>query len=752
MQISEPVVYGNKQTDLQPGYYGAETNAQSNSQPGSEYRPEATRSITEILGGLTGSPTSSYLVPDYAKVAGQNGYPPDAQVVQPGYLSESQTGRTDQRAVAVPSERANVASAYGFQMGRDMRSVVQENALPQVLNSTGQGIYGAVTSPGNSSEASANRALGVAGSILGGAAGLAGANGNEGLSKGLAVASAAVGVGQSIANKDVTGAALAGLGGVGTAIGGKAGRVISDVVSVGSAAKGVANAVSRGGAIGAGSAISAIAGLAANFIKGTVGKVVSGVASAASIAVQAASAVASGVASVAQGIAGGIVGGIGAAFSLIGGKVGKIIGNVASILAPILMGNPIGAAIGAVAIIAGMLFKPKGRYESNQKADLIGRMPNENGEVVTDRLHRGKKNQLEVFITDAAGKETKTQTIEMGGFFQYKRQAGQDKLVDLQGDGKADLIWQGDKKRANHITTFINLGEGKFGDPAAEAKAAEKLARMDAYIAANPRPVYNTDDISAGSRQLGYQGNRVEALSNKVKGDVSSEAVIRKANVWLNGLEAAINGADGPKVDPFSQRLSYGLGKVRGNGVTPVLDQTKNTGVTNVYKHTAEFMERAKLDKNGNVKAENAGAARTFGSIGGVPLIQKNGEQVDHQALKLEDANSRLTHVIDDSVAAMRKQLEGQSKPEGRVAFEQDLSIGVKKYSAEQMKFADLNSDGVTDMVMTGKYVQGGIWAFLGRGDGSFEATPINITKEVEAQKAAIAAQQQNTNSEVRAA
>jgi hypothetical protein len=774
MHISEQPYVASDQSVASAGLaetqFGGQRNVVLKSSPESDQATSQPDALNQLITQVTGQPSTSYMMAGRYDAGRQSSaqertteyvsVPSDATAI--GGAVSNDPAFAPPVAVGPPEPNG---SNYGFQMGREARSVAQENALPQVLNSTGQGIYSSLSLRGNTSQVNVNKGLGIAGSVLGGAAGLAGASGNEALSRGLSVASSTIDVGQAIANKDVSGAALAGIGGVGTAIGGKTGRAISEAVSVGSTVKSVSSAISRGGAIGVGSAIAGVAGLAANYLKGTVGKIVGGISSAAGIAVQAASAVASGAASIAQGIAGGLVGGIGAAFSLIGGKVGQIIGKVASIAAPLLMGNPIGAAIGAIAIIAGMLFRPKGRYESNQKADLLGRVADANGQVVTDRLHRGKKNTLEIFINDGTGKETKTQTIEMGGYFQKKRQAGQDKLVDLQGDGRADILWQGDKKHANHITTFINLGDGKFGDPQAAAKAAEKMARMNEYISTHPKPIYTAEEIkplsqSAQDLQAMQFGSNPsarartvnEGYGTRVNGELNDMDIIRKANEWLNGLEAAANGAEGKKGNSYvSVVQASGISNV-SSAAPAVRDQTQHQGVDNKYKHAVSSMGNGLRDRNGNISQGSYG----MGSRGGYhdsSFTPFQGANSDGAAKsKLDNINERLNRVIDDSVGTMRKQLEMQANPEGRVASEQDLNISVKKYAAEQMKFADLNADGVTDMVMTGKYVQGGVWAFLGRGDGTFETNPIEITKEVEAQKASIAASESARSSSLAAA
>jgi hypothetical protein len=667
----------------------------------------------------------------------------------------------------------------------------------------------------NSNQALSN-GLGLGSSILDSAAQFAAAGGAPaGVTKGLQVAGAGLSVANNIVNNRPIDAALAGAGGIAAAIGGKAGQTIGTAVSVAATAKSIVGDIRAGGPTGFASAAGSALGLAANFIKGTAGKVVSGLGQAATTAVNAAKAVASGVASVAGAVGGGIVAGVGIIASLVGGKVGKWVSNIAGIVAPLLMSNPIGAIIGAVGLLASLLFKRRLKLTSDQQADLLGRgagmasgaagtalnagaagATDPNAKKPLDRLHRTANNQLEVFINDGTGKETKTQTLSMGGYFDKKRKAGQDKLVDLLDRGLPDLIWQGDKKNANHITTFVNLGGGKFGDPLAADRAAKRMAAMEDYIRTHPRPTFEfPDDTSSAATKAMYRGNdgvNTKAQLAKAYADdltyngapefhpgfhnagsppkTYNGILVSKANAWLDGLAEAINnavqgatGGGGGVIRKGNMMFDRTTGQKTENQIG---DQTRISGVANPYKGTEsqmvgyqngfhgtrsggfvpEVLRRTGTTANSKYSVEHGDS-----DSGGPSLMRANTyngvdpmRDKDFQEEAIADANKRVGLVIDDAIGTMRKQLEAQANPEGRVYAEQTLDLKVKKYDPSQMKFADVNSDGYADMIMSGKYVQGGTWVFLNKGDATFETKGIDISAEIAAleaqQKAADAA------------
>ena len=659
------------------------------------------------------------------------------------------------RSASTESAQRETGGDYSF----GMRATPQPWAnLGPWLGSTGQSLYSAVqtggrvglqrTSTGRPVLDSQGRAVAVRSnavfgsdigqSVLGGAAGLAGMTGQAGLAKSLAIAASGAGTVGGALRRDTVGATLSGLGGVAGLVGGKAGGVLSRGIEVAGTARSVIGHLGAKGIEGVSGAIGSAAGLAAGLIKGVGGKVLSGLSTAATVSLQAARAVASGAISLASGVAGGAFAGIGAIASLVGGRIGSIVGNVATIVAAALMSNPIGAVIGGIALIASFLFRPKGRFTSDQRADLLGRAATGNGTtgpVVAgaataalasavkppplDRLHRSKNNTLEVYINDDSGKETKTQTLKMGGYFAKKNQAGQDKLIDLLDRGAPDILWQGDKKAANHITEYANLGGGKFGDPLAPQKAAKSVAAMEEYIRTHPKPTFDgTSTTNPGILNLRPGFNSAKEYQAKI---------MQQANAWLNGLEAAVNCAVDAKNPNMSQLRSTMT--VVENSAVVVHDQSKVTGVYNSFKDM-ETQLRNPQDDSGTLYVTDdllPAALRDSGFTGRSPTVAPPG------CTKAE--TGLISSVIDQGVKAMRQQLAEQAKPEGRVFNEQTLNIKIKNYQPEQLKFSDVNSDGIPDVIVSGKGVQKGTWVFLGQGDGRFAEKGIDVSAELEALK-----------------
>jgi hypothetical protein len=654
-------------------------------------------------------------------------------------LQQTKDGRGQPAARTARRESGD----YSFGMGATPQPWYTN--LGPWMNSSGQSLYGAVETDGfigwkkdttgrpvldekgRGIPVRSGAALGsdITQSVLGGAAGLVGMTGQTGLAKGLGVAAAGAGAVSGALRGDAVGATLSGLGGVASLIGGKAGQVLSKGIEVVGTVKNVVGQLSMKGIQNVAGAIGSAAGLAAGFLKGTAGKVASGLATAATVSLQALKGVTSGAISLASGIAGGAVAGIGAIASLVGGRVGGIIGNVATIIAAALMSNPIGAVIGGVALIASLIFRPpRGKYTSDQKADLLGRKNVGDGTAGAatgggatssgagakpplDRLHRTKDNKLEVYINDGTGKETKTQTLKMPGYFEKKNQAGQDKLVDLLDRGMPDIIWQGDKKSANNLTTYLNLGGGKFGDPLAGEKAAVRLAAMDEYIKSHPRPVWTG---SPASTAPDHAPGQTKFITPPRVANNTDTQMIAKANEWLNGLEAAANAAvKNEKVKSEHPSMSH-IGEIG--------DQITSVGASNPYKD----FETMSVDPNDD--------GATLYTVLPDQFSAKGGESI-------ADVNTRMNKLMDEGAARMRMQVETQAKPEGRVYSEQSLNIQIKRYQPEQLKFSDVNGDGFPDAIMSGKDVQKGTWVFLGQGDGRFAEQGIDVSKELEALKAA---------------
>jgi hypothetical protein len=579
-------------------------------------------------------------------------------------------------------------------------------------------------------------------------------------------------------------AAGAGIGAVGQLTGS------TEVATVGQAATGVGDTMRAAQVAGFGGGITtglgAGLGLAGRFIKGTAGKVVN----AGSIALNTAG----GILSKATSLGGGIVSGVaGMAGLLIGGETGRKISALGSIAAGALVtaANPI---LGAITILGGLfgLFGGKkknlSKYSEQMAADFRG---DGKADDVMVRAPKGLANALEINLADPkTGKKSVSQTLLIGGKFDDKNQSRQAQTVDLNGDGKSDIVWQ-DK---NRVSVFMNQGNGKFGNA--------EYGKQRTAIAADARALREwgevVDVLTPRQASRGRGGERDDdppelvkwqakwAASRGLHGALSprDSAVLKRA--WTKGGGAAKLGDFGgwahkvkseASLDVLRAQYTSGGGRARlGTFADFVAARLERLGIAKP-KHLSDALSSALM---GGAPAPQPWAGiKSLGGKGGVrgllassfsharsagphwttygnrargrvdsatrsPLLAVI-DSINRQRLGAFDAgyngvrkNSPLARVGDglrgDVFNDKFTRLSGipnQNDGSGVSLRTQTLDVEVDKQMPGQVLFWDVNGDGATDMVFAGDGVKKPK-AFINKGNGVFDTAGIDMSAPTE--------------------
>lgn len=509
---------------------------------------------------------------------------------------------------------------------------------------------------------------------------------------------------------------------VGTGLGAAAQLTGNPVVGAASqVATGVGDTMRAAHFGGAGAGIAtgfgAALGLAGSFIKGTAGKVVN----AASVALTTAGSILSKATSLAGGIVGGVAGVAGA---LIGGETGRKISAGASIAmgAMMMAANPVLGVLGIVGGLLGLFGGKKkvSKYSEQMAADFKG---DGKADDVMVRAAKGKNNNLEIRLTDEkTGKSNAVQTIAIGGWFNKKEQSRQAQTVDVNGDGKSDIVWQ-DK---NRVSVFVNRGDGTFGN-ADYAKERGQLKAEGDELRNWGKLVQSLGPRESSGRggRMGFNDGALLQSFNRSGGKDKlgdfgtwSRRVRQEGN--LDKLRQDFKAGGGAeKLGPFAQYVAQrlqSLGVAAPSKLGQMLAESASASAPARRGSSTDALSQALL-------APSNSSSGRWGGRGGYLAAMSLERTVDNLA------NTHVARYEGQFMGTGSK--DASDKGSGVSLATQTFDVQIDKQRPGQLYFWDVNGDGSNDMVFAGEGVKGAK-AYLNRGDGRFDQDAIDMEKPSE--------------------
>jgi hypothetical protein len=507
-----------------------------------------------------------------------------------------------------------------------------------------------------------------------------------------------------------------------------------------------------GPAAGITTGLGAAFGFASGLLKGAARKV----ASVFSQGFNTAGNILSGATNVASGLISGAAGIVG---TLIGGKTGQKISSGASVVTGALMmaANPVMGVISILGGLFGLFGKGKkvSKLTEQMAADFKG--DSTMNDVVV-RAPKGDKNTLQIKLTDdLTGQSREVQKIKIDGWFNKKDQSRQQQTVDVNGDGKHDIVWQ-DK---NRISVFLNRGDGTFGNANfvqtrhQAADAARATVKWAAIV-----------DVLAGVEKAnqvdGWEG---ESASSEVAygGDALKD-------LWRETGGVARNGAFHAWGDKFvkdnnlnrlkTEYATTGGSAAHGSLMQFVAARLETKGVV-APKNLSEFSSQIGSNRKGLAGAGEAGLsgwmadrARALqgAKYSSMRISAGRGVASSHWSNVIGAGGSsrfRPPNASPVSLRASANAFVAQSVQNHDAQFlgtrssgayvngsgvslaTQVMDVNVTAQKPGQLFFWDINGDTVNDMVLSGEGVKGSK-AFLNNGDGTFSNDAIDLDNPTE--------------------
>jgi hypothetical protein len=468
-------------------------------------------------------------------------------------------------------------------------------------------------------------------------------------------------------------------------------RFLSAAGNVSTGVSSTLDAIKFGGSTaGAFTAAGAAAGAVSLFMPGN--KAVNVAATALSTA--------GSIASKATTLTGGLVGGVpGIVGTLIGGEAGQKVSALGSIAGGVMAmaANPL---LGAVSLIGGLmgLFNKKPRVSklsSQSRGDFKG--VGQAVDVVT-RAPKGKNNDLQISLADLSGKLHKSQTLKIGGWFDKKSQANQEQAVDLNGDGKQEIVWQ-DK---NRISVFMNRGDGTFGNQEFAAERAKRVKEGDG-IRMWGQLIDGLQAALVTHKPRNGDGDDYNPLE-QVFHHSGSYAKLGDPRDWTNRILKEAN--------LVKLKKEFDTNKPPTDFIHFVTDKLRQLGV--------ELPEQGLLDRFlGGLSAEekvlNTKITRyQYREDDGFEKPMSIGAKADLFA------RNEVAALENQHLGANGRKRDQRSTGDGVAKSTQTFDINIDAQKPGQFHFWDVNGDGKQDLVFGGDNVQGAK-AFLGAGDGTFQ-------------------------------
>jgi FG-GAP-like repeat len=422
-------------------------------------------------------------------------------------------------------------------------------------------------------------------------------------------------------------------------------------------------------------------------------------------------------------------GGAGLIGQIIGGETGQKISSVGSLASGALMmaANPILGALGVISGLLGLGGSPRTSKLSEQmSADFTG-----SGQM-NDALTRapgGDKNTLKVELLDAkTGKPAEAQQIKIPGYFDDKSQSRQQTTVDVNNDGKMDIVWQ-DK---NKVSVFLNRGDGTFGNA--------KFTSQRKEIEDKGRSVEDTAGLidllgGTGLHRGGFLGigsstdnSKGQEALKKVWQAQGGESRLGKLETWRDAFVKKNNLADLKK-----QFDKSGGATLNGSFSAMVARRLATQGIQvgadlKLIDGHLKANNRDNLDTWMQGKRDGPGGTRGLQEM--VPgLIAKSLEAHDEAHLGTGDKESQKpsgrfgASNVPRSDSASKDAMKDGSGVSLRT---QTMNVNVAAQQPGQLQFADVNGDQRIDMVFSGEGVEGSK-AFLNQGGGVFSAQGIDL-------------------------
>jgi hypothetical protein len=512
----------------------------------------------------------------------------------------------------------------------------------------------------------------------------------------------------------------AALGGLASATGNRELGIASEAVS---GVEDTLMAAGRNSAAGWATGIGSGLSLGGKLIGGAVGK-----------AMDIGSRVAQTASSIATKSMGGIIGGAaGVLGSIIGGEAGQKISAGASVVSGALMmaANPV---LGVLGILGGLLGLGSpartSKLSEQMTADFLGR--GKQDDVLT-RAADGDKNTLKVELADPkTGKLAESQRIKIPGYFDEKSQARQQTTVDVNNDGKMDIVWR-DK---NRVSVFLNRGDGSFGnaDYANRRKQIEGSQQRIEDAAGLVDLLGGTGLWKGGFLGIGSgtDNSRGQQVLKGIWESRGGETRLGKFEAWRDQFVKNNNLTD------LKKSFDAAGGQVRLGSFAGLVSKRLASQGVNIGAQLGQI--DGYLKKNGRdsldvwMQGKRDGQGGTRGLQEMVPGLMKDAiDTHDDSFMGTGEKGQRTrggrggSRDVPRSDSASKDAMKDGSGVSLRT---QTLGVDVDKQSPEQLQFADVNGDRLLDLVFTGEGVQG-TKAFLNRGNGVFATQAIDLEQRL---------------------
>lgn len=457
------------------------------------------------------------------------------------------------------------------------------------------------------------------------------------------------------------------------------------------------------------------------------GKLVGGdVGKAMNIGSSAAQTVSSIATNSVSGIVGGGAGLIG---QIIGGETGQKISSIGSLASGALMmaANPILGALGVIGGLLGLGGSPRTSKLSEQmSADFTG-----SGQM-NDALTRapgGDKNTLKVELMDAkTGKLTEAQQIKIPGYFDDKSQSRQQTTVDVNNDGKMDIVWQ-DK---NKVSVLLNRGDGTFGNAkfTSQRKEIEDKGRGVEDTAGLLDLLGGTGLFRGGFLGIGSStdNSKGQDVLKKVWQARGGESRLGTFETWRDDFVKKNNLADLKK-----QFDKSGGATLNGSFSAMVARRLASQGIQvgadlKLIDGHLKANNRDNLDTWMQGKRDGQGGTRGLQEM--MPgLITKSLEAHDETHVGTGDKESQKSggrFGASNPPRSDSASKDAMKDGSGVSLRTQTMNLNVTAQQPGQLQFADVNGDQRVDMVFSGDGVEGSK-AFLNQGGGVFSTQGIDL-------------------------
>ena len=390
-------------------------------------------------------------------------------------------------------------------------------------------------------------------------------------------------------------------------------------------------------------------------------------------------------AAAAANLAGGIVSVVGiVAGAIIGGKVGSVVSSTLGLAGAIIASTgPVGivlAAVGFVASIFGLFGGPSNqKTASDQYADF-------NGDGRLDKATRDGNNDIQVSINGGST----SRWADFGGEFWALSARNVDRYLDINGDGKADILWFAEQ--GGSVKIGISTGSGFNILP-------------DAWLGGRSLAPRSTGNSYGNTFDGVFDPNAYDYVDVNLDGRLD---ILRRVDgqVW-----ASLGKGDGSLIGPkeindssfikfLADNTKYntnGNADINGDGYNDAIYQNPNSGQISVWLGTSTAGSFVNVTENVNIPESRIN--QVYGQSLKTALAITSGTP-----------DTRAQSIFRAYDGSIWVTLAGIGSP---YRARQSAPAGYANLSDTAIDIWDFNTDGIADIVLSGG--AGGSVAILGR-------------------------------------